>query len=105
MTNEEMRPKAEMYIGLFEDLKTRMGDAWAAVAILQEISRDVRAEAIRAERQAVRTNMSEEPASPKQLEYLRDLGIKVLATGRRKVLTKQAASALIDQALAEEAAR
>ena len=98
-----MEPKTqstlEAYASQFHALKERVGDASAATAVLQEVARDRRAEQIRAEKQAGRAEQNGEPATQKQLEFLKDLKMDI-----PQGLTKQAASLLIDQRRAKRVA-
>lgn len=97
----ETQSTLEGYTSLFHTLKQRVGDAVAATAILQEVARDRRAQQIREERKAGREREEEdsEPATQKQLEFLKDLKMDI-----PQGLTKQAASALIDQGKAKRLA-
>ena len=89
----------DAYTSLFHSLKQRVGDAVAATAIMQEVARDRRAQQIRDERQAKRAEENGEPATQKQLEFLKDLKMDI-----PQGLTKQAASALIDEGRARRLA-
>ena len=87
----------ESYLMLLDELKAKTGDARTAVALLQEVNKDVRMAQIRADRENGAPNGRSYPASPKQKNYLERLGFEVPAD-----LTKKEASALIDEALAKE---
>jgi hypothetical protein len=95
----ESQSTLEAYASQFHTLKQRVGDAGAATAILQEVARDRRAQQIRAEKQVGRTELNGEPATAKQREFLKDLKINI-----PQGLTKQAASALIDEGIAKRVA-
>ncbi len=95
----ETQTTLEGYTSLFHTLKQRVGDAVAATAILQEVARDRRAHQIRAERQAERGEQDSESATQKQIEFLKNLKMDI-----PQGLTKQAASALIDEGRARRLA-
>ena len=84
-----MQERVDHYLELLEQLKGKVSDEGSAVRILSEISKDVRMEQIKEEREG----MNGEPATMKQLQYLKTLGIQV-SPG----LTKRQASRLIDNA-------
>jgi len=93
------------YLSQFEELKQRAGDAGVAAAIMHELAKDRRAMLIRAERafEARRGGSSgaaeSEAASAKQRQFLRKLGVSV-----PEGLSRAAASRLIDETLAAQAA-
>ena len=80
------------YLDLLDKLRTRTKDEISAVALLREIAKDRRTEEIRKERQ----RFNGEPATDRQKEKLKKLGVKYSGN-----LTKQGASRLIDEAMAE----
>jgi hypothetical protein len=82
----------DAYTSLFHTLKQRVGDGVAAAAIMQEVTRDRRAQQIRDERQTERGEQESGSATQKQIEFLKDLKMDI-----PQGLTKQAASALIDE--------
>lgn len=96
---QDKQTTLEAYSSLFDMLKQRVGDAVAATAILQEVARDRRAQQIRDDRQAQQAQENGEPATQKQLEFLKDLKMDI-----PQGLTKQAASALIDEGRARRLA-
>ena len=71
------------------EIKAKVSDEASAVRILGEVAKDVRMEQMREEREV----MNGEPATIKQLQYLKSLGVQI-APG----LTKKQASRLIDNA-------
>ena len=75
-----------------DKLRTRTGDENSAVALIREIAKDRRTEEIKKERQ----RFNGEPATDRQKEKLKKLGVKYSGN-----LTKQTASNLISEALAE----
>ena len=92
----------ESYLKLYNDIKARTGDERTAMAILQEVNKDVRMAQIRAERENGNGNgngnSDNQPASPRQKSYLKRLGVEIPAG-----LNKKRASELIDEAVAKEA--
>lgn len=96
----ERQSELEAYAELFEQARNRVNDAIVAGIIVQELGKDRRVERMRAERQADRAGASQ-AASIKQLEFLRDLGVKI-ANPR---MTRQEASQLLEEALAKRAAQ
>jgi hypothetical protein len=82
------------YIGSFKNILAKLYNVEnrevVAMTILQEISKDRRMEEIKAER-----NNNNEPATSKQLGYLKKLGVEP-----EPGITKQEASKLIDEAVA-----
>ena len=95
----EAQNTLDAYTSLFHTLKQRVGDAGAATAIMQEVARDRRAQQIRDERQARQEKAEGEAATQKQIEFLKDLKMDI-----PQGLTKQAASALIDEGRARRLA-
>ena len=93
MANPNMVAKVEKYLGLFQEIRGRIEDPAVARTILTEVSKDRRMEEIREEKEM----RNGEPATTRQLEYLRNLGVQV-----KPGLTKKQASLLIDEALEKE---
>jgi len=96
----EINKRIEEYLTLFEGIKARTGDERSAVVILQEVNKDLRMAQIREERASNGNGNSQKedaPATQKQRDYLRRLGVNAPAE-----LTKKEASGLIDEALAKE---
>jgi hypothetical protein len=94
MADVNLMAKAEKYLTLFEEIKKKAGgDERIAQAVLVEVTKDRRMEEMREEREA----RNGEPATPKQLDYLKNLGVPV-----SQGLTKKQASELIDEALDKE---
>ena len=97
---QEMKQQAvESYLKLYNDIKARTGDERTAMAILQEVNKDIRMAQIRAERESGngKSNGDDQPASPRQKNYLKRLGVEIPAG-----LNKKRASELIDEAVAKE---
>ena len=107
--DETTQTTLDKYVELFETLKKRVGED-PAVVILPEMARDARSAQIRAERAAAKLSAREPadsarqahgsvPATMRQLDWLHDLNVSV-----PRDLTKAQASALLDEALAKQAA-
>lgn len=94
------------YLTEFTAIRNAVGDDRVASVILQEVAKDRRTQTIQNERQAKRgrnpakgqatsnPGMTSEPASERQIDFLKDLGMPVPAG-----LTRQAASELIERGL------
>jgi hypothetical protein len=95
MENKDLRGRVAEYLELYKEIRAKTQDERAAWTILQEVSKDMRMSQIREERQ--NGNGNSQVATPKQLQYLEKLGVET-----RPGLTKQQASALIDEAIAKE---
>ena len=93
MKTETIQQRVDEYLKLYDDIKDRTGDERIALSILQEVNKDIRMAQIREERE----NGNDKPATEKQLNYLKKLGVDVSVD-----LTKKQASALIDEALEKE---
>lgn len=93
----------DAYVMAFDEIKGVVKNDNVAAVILQEVARDRRAQQIRDERMMVRSGngsverpfreaqAKNEPATRKQLDFLKDLGVHAPAG-----LSRQAASELID---------
>lgn len=99
MIQPEMQSNLDMYTKVFNQIKENVKDEQVAAVILQEVARDRRVQQNRAERQAEQEKLAREPATPRQLEFLRNLGMTIPAG-----LTKQEASLLIDEGRAKRLA-
>jgi len=86
----DMQSKLSEYMKLLEQIKQKTEDERTAVVLLQEVSKDRRSAEIREER-GVEQN---QPATDKQKNFMKKLGIKFPDT-----VTKQEASTLIDEEL------
>lgn len=84
-----IQAKVERYLEVLNEIKGKVEDEGSAVRILSEIAKDERMDQMREDREM----MNGEPASMRQLQYLKTLGIQI-APG----LTKKQASKLIDNA-------
>ncbi|MCL4216535.1 MAG: DUF3072 domain-containing protein [Candidatus Hydrogenedentes bacterium] len=99
METKTLHERVKEYLELFQAIRQRTGDDRAAVAILQEVNKDIRMEQIREERAngfdvGHGWNGGDEPATDRQLSYLKNLGVQVNGN-----LTKKKASAMIDEEL------
>ena len=96
----DMQSKLDEYLRLLEQIKQKTGDERIAVALLQEVSKDRRSAEIREERESKNSEAgnsdtnSSQPATDKQKQFMKKLGIKFPAT-----VTKQEASLMIDEEL------
>lgn len=93
MGDEHFEAIAERYAALYDKIIAKVKDEHVARTILSETAKDQRMQAIRDEREA----QNGRPATARQLEYLKSLGVKV-----KPGLTKKQASSLIDEALEKE---
>jgi hypothetical protein len=80
------------YLTLFAAISEKINNDAVAIAILQELSKDRRSQQMQGER----TEKDGRPATAKQKDYLRKLGI-----GFPENISKAEASALIDEGLAK----
>jgi hypothetical protein len=93
MVNTNATGQVEKYLGLFQEIRGRVSDDQVARAILAEVAKDRRMEEIRQERE----QHNSDPATAKQLQYLKNLGVET-----RPGLTKKEASVLIDEAIQKD---
>ncbi|MFC1783454.1 hypothetical protein ACFL02_07695 [Planctomycetota bacterium] len=91
--NQSIQAKSENYLELFEEMKKKTGDERIAMSLLQEVSKDRRMEEIREEREM----KNGEPATTRQLQFMKKLGIEVPPGA-----TKKQASMLIDEELGKD---
>lgn len=80
------------YLALFGAIAEKIDNDAVAIAILQEVSKDRRSQQMQGER----SEKDNRPATAKQKDYLRKLGIAFPEN-----LSKAEASALIDEGLAK----
>lgn len=93
----DMQSKLDEYLRLLDQIKQKTTDERTAVSLLQELSRDRRSAEIREERESRNSDDSNNnsiPATDKQQQFMKKLGIKFPAT-----VTKQEASLMIDEEL------
>lgn len=88
--DQSIQGKLDKYLDLFEEVKKKTKDERVALTLLQEVSKDRRMEEIREEKEA----KNSEPATTKQLNFMRKLGIEAPPG-----VTKREASMLIDEEL------
>lgn len=107
----DTQERLDMYLELFESVREKVGDQSVAAAIVDQIGKDMRVERRRADRDArhaaravsgevPRVAGGDTPATAKQLDWLRDLGVRVPQN-----LTKARASEMLDETLTKQAAR
>lgn len=99
MMQSETQSTLNRYAAAFTKIKESVKDEHAAAVIPQEAAGNRRAGRISAEQQAERAGQEGEPATPKQLEFLKCLRMPI-----PQGLTKQAASRLIDEGKAKRLA-
>jgi len=90
--DQNIQAKLDKYLDLFEELKQKTNDERTALTLLQEVSKDRRMEEMREEREA----KNGEPATTKQMNYMKKLAINI-----PQGITKKEASKLIDGELAK----
>jgi len=90
----EIETRIENYLNLLGQVKAKIQDERTAVSLLSEVLKDHRMEQMRKEKE----QQGDEPASKKQIQYLKKLGVDV---SKHAGLTKEQASKLIDDALEE----
>ncbi len=99
----EINGRVAEYVDLFQQIKEQVGDDQVAMGLVTEVSKDRRVQQLREERRGDKPMAvlysEEQPATPKQLEFLKDLGLRV-----PRNVTKRRASEMLDEALAKEAA-
>jgi hypothetical protein len=92
MANNIME-RVDDYLNLYGEIKQRVEDESTARAIMSEVSKDRRMDEIRREQEG----RDGEPATAKQLAFLKDLGVSY-----RKGITKREASELLNEALGRD---
>ena len=83
----DIQTKIEEYVFLMEQIRDRFGDDTEAIAILQEIGKDIRANNI----QQQKSFNSNSAATEKQIAYMKKLGLTI-----PEGLTLRQASKMID---------
>ena len=92
--DQNMLGRAEKYLELYETIKAKTnGDDRLALSVLQEVTKDRRMDEMREERE----HRNGEPATPKQLQFMKKLGVEA-----KPGITKREASMRIDEALMKE---
>ena len=90
--DENVQTKLENYLELLDKIREKTQDERVATVLLTEISKDIRMERIKQEREM----SNGDPATDKQRKFMKKLGIDFPET-----LTKQEASSLIDEELSK----
>jgi carbamoylphosphate synthase large subunit len=88
-----MQKQVDNVLELFDVIKQKVSDEQTASILLQEICKDKRSAEMRQERESKNDNA----VTDRQKEFMKKLGIKL-----PKNITKQEASALIDEELKAE---
>jgi len=88
----ETQQRVSGYLALFSAISEKIDNDAVAIAILQEVSKDRRSQQMQGER----TEKDGRPATAKQKDYLRKLGVTF-----PEDISKAEASALIDAGLAK----
>ena len=94
---EQTNERLKHYLGLFEEVLKKVNDEATAIALVQEIGKDGRVQAMHRfpERAVISSDGNgEQMATAKQLGKLRYLGVSI-----PQKLSKSEASRLIDQAV------
>ena len=101
MSVNTLKEKVEEYLELLKAIKQKTGDERTALAILQEVNKDVRMDRISFERGNGKDNGSPRNhtrmATKRQLSFLSKLGVEV-----PEGLTREQASAMLDKKLAAD---
>jgi hypothetical protein len=91
----ETQEQIESYVNLYGEIRKRVQDSAVCAAIIQQVGKDARMKQMHAWRlngNLNGVNNGDEPATEKQIAYLKRMGIEP-----PHGLTKQSASALIDE--------
>jgi hypothetical protein len=91
--DEITKQKLSNYLELFEAIKAKISNEQIALAVLQEVAKDVRSDKRAEQTHEEQGAKNIEPATDKQKKFMKKLGIKFPAN-----VTKLEASALIDEA-------
>ena len=86
----------EGYLNLYRDVMGRVNNSEVAIGIIHELGKDSRLRAIQEKESSSRGNDSNAPATEKQKNYLRRLGVNF-----DENISKGAASRLIDENVGE----
>lgn len=89
--------RIESYVVLFNEIKRRTSNDEIAIAILAQIGKDSRLAKMQSRERRSEMRSGEQPATQKQRAFLERLGTKI-----PDGLTKAQASAMIDEAVAQE---
>ncbi len=96
MEQEEVQTKIDFYADAFEKANAKLGNAELASLIVQQIGKDLRTAQIQGTG-GNSGNSNGTQATPKQLAYLRRLGVPF-----EEGITKQRASEMIDEAVGQD---
>jgi len=90
--DEITKQKMSDYLELFEAIKAKISNEQIALAVLQEVAKDVRSDKRAEQTHEEQGTKNSQPATDKQKKFMKKLGIKFPAN-----VTKQEASMLIDE--------
>jgi len=90
--NTEIEERTASYLAMYQQIRAMVPSEAIALALLQEIRKDMRMDRMKTERSV--SNNGDSPATGSQIAYLEKLGVAVPEN-----LTKKEASQLIDAAL------
>ena len=94
MDSKEIQAQVDFYADAFEKAQARVGDGELASLIVQQIGKDLRTSQIQNTSGNSGNGNGEQTATPKQLAYLKRLGVPF-----EEGISKQQASELIDEAV------
>ena len=97
MNGEDIQTKVDFYADAFEKANARVGNGELASLIVQQIGKDLRTAQIQGASGNSGNSNGDVPATPKQLAYLKRLGVPF-----EEGLSKKQASELIDEAKGQE---
>ncbi|MCH8823242.1 MAG: hypothetical protein IH984_07000 [Planctomycetes bacterium] len=95
MNGEDIQAQVDFYADAFEKAQARVGDGELASLIVQQIGKDLRTAQIQGASGKSSNSNGDVLATPKQLAYLKQLGVTV-----EEGISKKQASELIDEAVA-----
>lgn len=98
----EMQNKLTQYVELFENVRSKVRDDTVAMALVEQVGKDLRVEQMRGHSAVEQNSNESQPATEKQIGFLKKLRVSVNPSDN---LTKAEASRMIDQAQEEQAAR
>ncbi|MCH8823258.1 MAG: hypothetical protein IH984_07080 [Planctomycetes bacterium] len=97
MNGKDIQMKVDFYADAFEKAQARVGDTELASLIVRQIGKDLRTAQIQNASGNSANGKGDVPATPKQLAYLKRLGVLF-----EKGISKKQASEMIDEAVGQE---
>ena len=97
----EMQNKLTQYLELFEKARAKVSDDNIAMGLVEQVGKDLRVEQMRGYSTVERDSNESQPATEKQIGFLKKLGVSVNMSDK---LTKSQASKMIDEAQGQLAA-